>query len=327
MPFHRYELLYDVAIEAGAFSRKRNSVCELNQSDLDRLMDVLLKGNRGQIRRVRLRRIRAFSWQFWRPKNKVTALDEHFLDITTVLNIAAVLSLVLEPLIPFALVFALLFWGVMVGILYSRNRRRWEYQNQGKPLQEPRTLRRLDSWQALVFEIGQEVVSARQEVLAELRKGISSGFTVETETIWYMGLDGQEEREQLVARFRRGIAFVQIYTYGQDLFVGWDAHINVGTWVEQEVARGLKQGQMFSLRTVVAGRQEYTEYDLFDTNCLVEWVHGAVIKVVKRIMAHHRIDQEIDFKIIRGDRKIDTTPAAAQPPPQSKLRQLFKRVE
>jgi hypothetical protein len=137
---------------------------------------------------------------------------------------------------------------------------------------------------------------------------------VETETIGYMGLYGKEEREQLVSRFRRGIAFVQVYAYGQDLFVGWDAHINVGAWVEKEVARGPKHGQMLSLNTVVAGSQPYTEYDLFDTNCLIEWVHGAVIKVVKRTMEHHKIDQEIDFKIIRADRKVESSSDAAPVP-------------
>ena len=94
--------------------------------------------------------------------------------------------------------------------------------------------------------------------------------------------------------------------------------------MEKEVARGFQNGRMVSLRTIVSGSQPYTEYDLFDTNCLVEWVHGTVVKIVKRKMAYHRIDQEVDFKIIRGERKADTSVAAAE---QKPVRKLFRRVE
>jgi len=55
-------------------------------------------------------------------------------------------------------------------------------------------------------------------------------------------------------------------------------------------------------------------------------VHGAITKVVKRTMAHHHIDQEIDFKIIRGDRKIESA-SAPDRQSQPKLRHFFKRVE
>jgi len=327
-PFHQYEILYDVTVSVGEFSKRHTSVCELNQSDVDRMMDVLLTGNLSQIKRARLRRLRTFPWQFWRPKNKVTALDSTFMDLPTALSYLALGCLVLAGAIPFTILLAIVLFAIVVGINVARSRRRWSFRNQGKPLQEPRNLHRLDSWQTLIFEIGKEVGPVRQEVLAELRKGANSGFVVETETIWYWGVDGKEEREQLVARFRRGIAFIQIYAYGQDLFVGWDANINAGTWVEREVARGLKSGQMFSLRTVEAGRQDYSEYDLFDTNCLVEWVHGSVVKVVKRKMAHHSIDQEIDFKIIRGDRpRPAPSVGSAAPAASSKVRKLFSRVE
>jgi hypothetical protein len=334
MPFHTFEILYDITLGVGAFDKKHTDVCELNQNVIEEMLDVVLRGDVNQVKHFKLQTVRKHPLQLWRPKNEVTALDKS-INVTSVLNFVAVICLIVgggllgvaPPLGLFGMAVGVIAWIIMALIQWDRKRRRWQYQNQGKPLQEPRTLHRLDSWQALVFDIGPEVTSIRQEILAELRKGISSGFVVETEVIWYWGLDGKEEREQIVARFRRGIAFIQIYEYGQDLFVGWDANINSGTWVEQEVARGRKGGRMFSLRTVVAGTQRYTEYDLFDTNCLLEWVHGAITKVVKRTMAHHHIDQEIDFKIIRGDRNVSAAPAAPAATAPRKSHNPFRRVE
>jgi hypothetical protein len=57
------------------------------------------------------------------------------------------------------------------------------------------------------------------------------------------------------------------------------------------------------LKTIRAGWQNPTEYDVTDANCLIEWIHGAVTKVVKRAMEEAKIDQEIDFKIQRGERQ------------------------
>lgn len=322
VPYHRYELLYDVTAGIGLHTKKITSVCELGQREIERLLDVLLTGDHDSLKDLELTRLRQAPWEFWRPKNKVVALDHSLIDILTLLNVGAFLSLLFTPVATVvAVVLAIGLWITALVIKTNRERRRWRFQNEGKPLQEPRILRRFDSWQALIFDLGKEATPVRQEILAELRKGANSGFNVATETIWYWGLDGKEERDQLVARFRRGIAFIQIYAYGDDMFVGWDAHMNEGTWVEKEIARGLHQGRLVSLRTVEAGRQGFTEYDLFDTNCLVEWVHGAVVKVVKRKMAYHKIDQEIDFTIIRGDRKIEEAQnnAAQQKPLHKRL--------
>jgi len=125
------------------------------------------------------------------------------------------------------------------------------------------------------------------------------------EKIWYWGVDGKEEREQLVARFRRGIAFVQIYRYGEDLFVGWDAHVNCGTWVEQIAGAGYDKTiqELCIVHTIAAGWHVPNEYDISDTNCLLERVHAAVTQVVKLKLAEHQIDQEIDFKIVREPRQ------------------------
>ena len=53
--------------------------------------------------------------------------------------------------------------------------------------------------------------------------------------------------------------------------------------------------------------QATTEYDLVDLNCLLEWTHAQVTKVLKQYLDERQIDQEIDFQIIRGDRQNATS--------------------
>ena len=70
------------------------------------------------------------------------------------------------------------------------------------------------------------------------------------ERIWYWGLDGKEERDQFVVTVGRGIVFCQVYGYGEDVYIGWDGHLNRGQWVEEVVASGihkelLSQNQLY----------------------------------------------------------------------------------
>lgn len=125
------------------------------------------------------------------------------------------------------------------------------------------------------------------------------------ERIWYWGLDGTEEREQIVLTLNRGIFFCHIHKYGRELYIGWDAHLNNGQWVEKKVTDGIHvtTGDLVRTNTVVPGTQPITEYDINDLNCLIEWTHGQLVQLLKEFMAEKKIDQEVDFKILRGDRQ------------------------
>ncbi len=57
------------------------------------------------------------------------------------------------------------------------------------------------------------------------------------------------------------------------------------------------------INTVTPSIARATEYDLIDVNSLIEWVHSRVVQVLKQVMAEHKLDQEIDFKIVRGERQ------------------------
>ena len=75
------------------------------------------------------------------------------------------------------------------------------------------------------------------------------------------------------------------------------------------------------MQTVEQAVQRTTEYDLIDLNCLAEWAHAQITQVLKQYVREQEIDQEIDFSIIRGERK-GLTEAKDD---KGKRRQLFQR--
>jgi hypothetical protein len=51
-----------------------------------------------------------------------------------------------------------------------------------------------------------------------------------------------------------------------------------------------------------AHRPVVSEYDVSDVNCVLERVHAVITRVLRRKLAEHRLDQEIDFSIVREQR-------------------------
>ena len=196
--------------------------------------------------------------------------------------------------------------------LYFTYRRPMLVRNIGRPIEEPRHLSYLDAWQTVISNACADADLIKRRVMTLFNVPSGNQLTVTPERIWYWGLDGKNEREQIVLRRGRGVVYCQIYGYGSDLYVGWDAHLNVGTWLEQKVATGIdrKSGQRVRLTSVTHANQPTTEYDLVDLNCLLEWTHAQITKVVRQYIEERKIDQEIDFTIIRGHRQQTTsTPA------------------
>lgn len=205
------------------------------------------------------------------------------------------------------MILALGFAFIMLGTggLFVASRSPRLVRSAGKPLVEPRIPFYLDAWQTVIFGAGPDAEEIKRRLMALFAAEQQQRFACSVESIWRWGLDGKQEREQMVLRHGRGLLFCQVYPYGADLYVGWDAHMNMGTWIEKELASGVdrESNRRVRIMTVERGVQTTTEYDLVDVNCLLEWVHAQVVQVLKRYIRERQIDQEIDFKIIRGDRQ------------------------
>jgi len=193
--------------------------------------------------------------------------------------------------------------AVVVWILNAyRHKLIW---SSGRPEAEPRILLRMDSWQVLLIGLGSERDAVHDAVVAELKANADANWSIADERIWYWGVDGKEERQQTVVSFKSALAFLHFNAYGDDLYVAWDAHINRGTWTEKAVGRGTsaETGALCEVHTIAsAHRTVVSEYDVSDANCVLERVHAVITRVLRRKLAEHRLDQEIDFSIVREQR-------------------------
>ena len=191
------------------------------------------------------------------------------------------------------------------------------------PIAEPRTLRLADSWSTMANQLGQEAQILSDRLFKRLSEGQTWNIQARIENTSYITPDGKQERQQLVLSQGRGLVFCHIYPYGDDLFIGWDAYLNYGQWAERAVRSGFdaKLRSPVVINTVTPGIARATEYDLIDVSSLTEWVHSRVVQALKQVMAEHKLDQEIDFKIVRGERQ-----SLLRDQGQSGRRPLFSRA-
>ena len=255
--------------------------------------------DRGPLPGVARLRNPLMGWQFWLPKNEVPRLGR---DTLGIVGKAALVAGVIFLAIPFV-AFLLILGGV--ACLLVRRFRRKVVVNGGRPIAEPRTLRLVDNWQTVANGLGQQWQDVRDRLFRRLSEGVGFKIQSRLEDISYLTPDGIQERKQFVLTQGRGIVFCHVYPYGDDLYVGWDAHLNYGQWAEQAVAFGFDRtlGLPAVINTVVPGRARANEYDLIDLNSLTEWAHARIVQVLKQVMAERKLDQEIDFKIVRGERQ------------------------
>lgn len=319
--FHRYQLECSVKLHDRGWSKTYPRLRDFGPTHVDQLVQfLLLRGPKPKLTDLQLR---TAPLKIWQPANKVNVLIIDWFKLIPVVFIVWGLVFFSLPLAGMPML-GLLFLVGAGAASYLLSQRRTAVLSSGKPLAEPRELSIVDSWQAVVSGLGADADLLRERLIAMLRDPSMAGLQSRVEAIWYWGLDGKVEREQIVLTFRRAILFCQIYEYGQELYVGWDAHLNHGQWVEKTVATGIHEasGELTCVNTVGSGWQQLTEYDVNDVNCLVEWTHAKLVRLVQRLMEERKIDQEIDFKIVRGERQGLTKPEQTD----EGLKQAVRRV-
>jgi hypothetical protein len=327
---HKYEFEFHVSYFRNGKKKDLPRVVAVEQRQIRALVSFLLrKDHRPSFSRFR----QPGSILLLRPKNKVALRKGALATAGTWLLLAGFLGPYLliqarlagEVALPTLL---LLVAAIPLGILLlvvARRRRRM-VKNEGKPQAEPRSIARVDSWQTVIFGGGGEAASLHRRFTALLDDPPIERFRWHQEKVWYWGLDGKEEREQLVLSAGRGLVFCQIYQYGKDLYIGWDGHLNHGQWVEVKAAQGVDRGtgKPITFMTTTPGTQRPSEYDLIDLSCLMEWTHAQLVKLSKQLVEELQIDQEIDFTILRGARQSLT--AGQQKEGRGRIKNVFKRT-
>lgn len=198
----------------------------------------------------------------------------------------------------------LLIGAILVGvaiILYMRRRK--EISVVDRPHIPPREILLVDSWHAVVPELGARFSEVKSRISARLEKTRSAQISVEEETYGFESPAGYEERERFVVSIGQGVAHVHVYQFGDDVFVGWDSYLNWAQWGETgAVTSRVSAGRITEYRALKEKLYVPNQFDLIDLNSLSEVAHRVITDELKALMKEHKIDQEIDFQIIRGDR-------------------------
>ncbi|HTY31282.1 hypothetical protein [Mycobacterium sp.] len=301
--YHQFELLLSIEIVHGARTRRLSGLIpELSDSNIGSLVDSAYSGVR--LPKSVFKRVRRWSFEVWQPGNAVKSVrpDWRFRVLVAACIIGLLLTIV-QPLVGLLVGLPLLVVAGAILAVYLARRKTF-ILSTGKPMYDPRAGIRLDYWQANVERLGQRHEDVRADLLKRLSSTSEEEISVAPERIWYAGVDGKVEREQIVVRFRRAIGYVHIESYGEDLYVGWDTYVNSGTWVEETLSRGIDRatGVYVVANRVVPGIQRSSEYDVDDVNFLTEWLHATIVRTVRLEMEEMKIDQEIDFTIQRESR-------------------------
>jgi hypothetical protein len=298
-PFHRYPHEWTLEYDVCGIKRSEGPFTPLPEEKLDAVVRYVT-GN-GPHPNLNEHKFADSLWtRLTRPFNKVDCVRaDPLLGISLLLLIVGLASFVVNPATTFLLVLA-----SVVGFVY-RLREPQLVLSTVRPKQEPRSLIRLDSWQTVLRGLGSVEQSFREKLIKGIEQGQPADATFANENIWYWGVDGKEERRQIVVTFRRAIAFVHIYAYHRDLYVSWDSHVNAGTWMEDPISSGIDRSS--GLRVVAKSIKKAwhvpNEYDIADASYLSEWIHAVTAELVKEAMAEHNVMQDIDFKILRERRR------------------------
>lgn len=316
-PFGVYPVVVDLAVDDRGRRRRVHSIVDLGPEQIDALVECL-KGE-GPRFRWRGQRLRVWPWELWCPRQKFTVLESPMMAAFRA-NMK-LLGIGLVGVAVFALWSAFPVIVSIAGVAVFFAWRHWyvpapHYRVvNGCPARPPRHLRGLDSWQAVVRDLGcqrEDVVQRLETLLTQRLVSTDEPVQIRCEDIWYEGAGGKVERQQLTISLRRAIVFVRIYPYGSDLFVGWDAHVNQVTWKERPVQSGHRasDGLKVQLVTVTTQVQSINEYDITDANFLLEATHLHLTSLLKDLLREREIDQELDFSIVRESRQgLVTDPA------------------
>ena len=208
-----------------------------------------------------------------------------------------------EPWLP------LLSWvgaaGLILIFILARRREHAAFVTD-QPVVAPRNPGLVDSWHAVVAELGRDYAHARNRLERTLKEeeGVA-GLTCQTELYGFRTPNGYEERERFVVSKGQSFVHVHIYPFTDDLFVGWDAYLNWAKWDETApVSRKTERRLTTEFRELRQGFYVPNQFDLIDLNSLSELVHRRLEREIKAMLKEKAIDQEIDFRIIRGDRDL-----------------------
>jgi hypothetical protein len=310
-PYHEHELVVTAVAQRG---KKKISVTERPDSNFDVaswVRFVLARGGTpsdyAPLFDAFLHLIRSFLPFLPAPHaNKLDRAIRARLTLTSVLGWCSIIALFIgfgngpAPIGELCVLAGVI--GLLVTVVLVRMRRK-AIATVRQPQAPPRDLALIDSWHAVVSELGKDYVNVKRRLIASVTNDISPGVHAKIETYTQVMPNGYEQRERLVAFKDQGMVHVHIYQFGDDIFLGWHAYLNWSQWSETvPITTAVRSNVKVEYRGLTPSLYIPNQFDLIDLASLTEFVHRRLERELKALLKEKEIEQEIDFKIIRGDR-------------------------
>jgi len=243
----------------------------------------------------RNRIVKAYRTSFWRNSAALLTTAAFILFYLGLTSVAASPAF---GVILFIAAGASLIAGIAVTLM-----RRNAVSVTSQPVVPPRNIVLVDSWHVVVAEFGRDYSSIKRRIGQAVTQSVGAGVLSQFEVYGYRAPNGYEERERLVVSKGQALVHVHMYSFGQDMFIGWDSFLNWAQWSETKpVSTRIEGRNEIEFRELRTGVYIPNQLDLIDLQSLSELVHRRIEREIKAILKEKAIDQEIDFKIIRGDR-------------------------
>jgi hypothetical protein len=203
---------------------------------------------------------------------------------------------------------------IEVIITVALRRREATILSSGRPVEDPRLLRVIDNWGALIRGAKNSENEMKTRVKATLDNAPEMGFSNRFETIEYYSPDGKQSREQLVITRNKVILFFHCYQFGPDLYLSWDSYLNIVTWSDKTSVRGTLGlfGRLVELRDAEKVWTTPTEYDLIEHNSLSAWFHERLRGEIEALATERELTLALDFDVTKSDRSIALSGAQHQ---------------
>lgn len=190
---------------------------------------------------------------------------------------------------------------VLVGT-YISHRRPVAEAIPKQSIRAPRREFRIDSWHVSVPCAGTQFESFRDRLYTSVSTN-NPDILINRELHQNQTPRGFEERERLVLCKGQATLHIHIYPFSDDAFVGWESYLNWNRWEESTVVSStVRNGRTVRYRSLSVGVHLPTDFDLIEADVLAETTHRVLVEEIKTFLREKKIEADLDFKIIRGDR-------------------------
>jgi hypothetical protein len=200
------------------------------------------------------------------------------------------------------------------GTRIALSRRDGTVMSSGRPAEDPRFLRIIDNWGALIRGASDAEATFKKRIKTAVDSAPEMKIKAQFETIEYFSRAGKQSREQMVLLRNKVIIFFHCYQFGPDLYVGWDSYLNIVTWLDAPTMKGSMGlfGPPVEFRDVNRVYDSPTEYDLIEHNSLSAWFHERLRSEIEALATERSLSLTLDFDVTKSDRSMALTAAQQQ---------------